>query len=108
MYEVYANINDVGIKEVPLLPDYQLNLEELEQAIEPSTKIIFICSPNNPTGNSIEREDIEIVLNNFEGLVVVDEAYINYSRQRSFTVSLIIKFTSSRLSNAFNASSCVA
>jgi histidinol-phosphate aminotransferase len=88
MYEVYANINDVRIKEVPLLPDYQLNLEALEQAIEPTTKIIFICSPNNPTGNSIEREDIEIVLNNFEGLVVVDEAYINYSRHRSFIAEL--------------------
>jgi histidinol-phosphate aminotransferase len=88
MYEVYANINDVQVKEVPLLPDYQLNLEALEQAIETNTKIIFLCSPNNPTGNSLDREDIEIVLNNFEGLVVVDEAYINYSRHRSFIAEL--------------------
>ena len=88
MYEVYANINDVKVIEVPLLPDFSLNLEGIEAAIEEKTKIIFICSPNNPTGNSIEREDVEIILNNFEGLVVVDEAYINYSRQRSFVSEL--------------------
>jgi histidinol-phosphate aminotransferase len=88
MYEVYAHINDVPLKEVPLLPDFQLNLEGMEAAIDEATKIIFLCSPNNPTGNSLEREDIEIVLNNFEGIVVVDEAYINYSRHRSFLVEL--------------------
>lgn len=88
MYEVYANINDVKVIEVPLLPDFSLNLEGIEAAIEEKTKIIFICSPNNPTGNSFEREDVEIILNNFEGLVVVDEAYINYSRQRSFLSEL--------------------
>jgi histidinol-phosphate aminotransferase len=88
MYEVYGNINDVEIREVPLLPDFQLNLEGIEAAIDENTKLIFICSPNNPTGNSIDREDIEIVLNNFEGIVVIDEAYINYSRHRSFVAEL--------------------
>lgn len=88
MYEVYAHINDVPVKEVPLLPDFQLNLEGIEAAIDDTVKIIFLCSPNNPTGNSLEREDIEIVLNNFEGIVVLDEAYINYSRQRSFLAEL--------------------
>jgi histidinol-phosphate aminotransferase len=88
MYEVYARINDVGVKEVPLLPNYQLDMEGLEAAIEANTKLIFFCSPNNPTGNSLDRDDIEIVLNNFDGLVVVDEAYINYSRQRSFLAAL--------------------
>lgn len=88
MYEVYAHINDVAIKEVPLLQNFQLNLEGLEQAIDESTKLIFFCSPNNPTGNSMEREDIEIVLNNFDGIVVIDEAYINYSRHRSFLSEL--------------------
>lgn len=88
MYEVTANVNDVPVKEVPLTPVYQLNLEALENAIDPFTKIIFFCSPNNPTGNSLDREDIEMVLNNFDGLVVVDEAYINYSRQRSFLTEL--------------------
>lgn len=88
MYDVYANINDVPVKEVALLPDFQLNLDGLEAAVSERTKLIFLCSPNNPTGNSLEREDIEIVLNNFQGLVVVDEAYINYSRHRSFLTEL--------------------
>lgn len=88
MYEVYAHINDVQLKEVPLLPNFQLNLEELENAIDANTKLIFFCSPNNPTGNNMDREDIEMVLNNFDGLVVIDEAYINYSRYRSFVSDL--------------------
>jgi histidinol-phosphate aminotransferase len=88
MYEVYAHINDVAVKEVPLHPNFQLNLEGLENAIDENTKLIFFCSPNNPTGNSMDREDIEMVLNNFEGIVVIDEAYINYSRQRSFVAEL--------------------
>jgi histidinol-phosphate aminotransferase len=88
MYEVYANINDVPVKEVPLTTAFQLNLEVLEEAVDASTKIIFFCSPNNPTGNSMDREDIEMVLNNFDGIVVVDEAYINYSRRRSFASEL--------------------
>lgn len=88
MYEVYAHINDVPVKELPLTTAYQLNLEALEEAIDANTKIIFFCSPNNPTGNSLDREDIEMVLNNFDGIVVVDEAYINYSRHRSFTTEL--------------------
>lgn len=88
MYEVSANINDVAIKKTPLTPDYQLNLEEIAAAIDENTKLIFICSPNNPTGNSINREDIETILANFSGLVVIDEAYINYSRQKSFIQEL--------------------
>ncbi|MGV3508971.1 MAG: histidinol-phosphate transaminase [Sphingobacteriaceae bacterium] len=88
MYEVSANINDVAIKKVPLTPDYQLNLEEIAAAIDENTKLIFICSPNNPTANSINRDDIETVLANFEGIVVIDEAYINYSRQKTFIQEL--------------------
>lgn len=88
MYEVYAHINDVPVKEVPLTAAYQLNLEALEEAVDANSKLIFFCSPNNPTGNSLDREAIEMVLNNFDGLVVVDEAYVNYSRQRSFAGEL--------------------
>lgn len=88
MYQVYAHINDVPVKEVPLTTAYQLNLEKLEEAIDDHTKLIFLCSPNNPTGNSLKREDIEMILNNFDGLLVIDEAYINYSRQRSFVPEL--------------------
>jgi histidinol-phosphate aminotransferase len=88
MYEVSANINNVKIKSVPLTPSFQIDLEQLESAIQPNTKIIWICSPNNPTGNSMDRQSIEMILNNFDGLVVIDEAYINFSRQKSFVTDL--------------------
>ncbi|MEY3152874.1 MAG: hypothetical protein RLZZ333_1471, partial [Bacteroidota bacterium] len=88
MYEVSANINNVKIKSVPLTPSFQIDLEQLESAIQPNTKIIWICSPNNPTGNSFDRHSIEMILNNFDGLVVIDEAYINFSRQKSFVTDL--------------------
>jgi len=88
MYEVSANINNVILKKILLTEDYQLDLPALEEAIDLNTKIIWICSPNNPTGNSISRQDIEMVLNNFDGLVVIDEAYINFSRQQSFLTDL--------------------
>ncbi len=88
MYQVSANINDIQVQNIPLTADYQLNLEGIAEAINPNTKLIFICSPNNPTGNSINREDIETLLANFNGIVVVDEAYINYSRQKSFIQEL--------------------
>lgn len=88
MYEVSANINNVTIRKVPLTPSYQIDLEQLEQSIQPNTKIIWICSPNNPTGNSMDRQSIEMILNNFDGLVVIDEAYINFSRQKSFVADL--------------------
>jgi len=88
MYEVSANINDVAFKKVNLTVDYQLDLDAIAAAIDANTKMIFICSPNNPTGNSLNRQDIETVLVNFDGLVIVDEAYINYSKQPSFTKDL--------------------
>jgi len=88
MYEVSANINDIKTKKVSLTAEYQLNLEGISQAIDEHTKIIFICSPNNPTGNSINRDDVETLLANFDGLVVVDEAYINFSRQKTFIQEL--------------------
>jgi histidinol-phosphate aminotransferase len=88
MYEVCAEMNDVKVKKVNLTKEYQLDIEAIEQAIDPFTKLIFICSPNNPTGNSINRNDVEIILNNFDGIVVIDEAYINYSKQKSFITEL--------------------
>ena len=88
MYEVCAEINNVKVKKVNLTKEYQLDIEGIENAIDPFTKLIFICSPNNPTGNSINHTAIEIILNNFNGIVVIDEAYINYSKQRSFIAEL--------------------
>ena len=88
MYEVSAHINDIDIRKAPLLPDFQLDLVHLENLIDANTKIIWLCSPNNPTGNSLNRTDIEMVLNNFNGIVVIDEAYINFARQKSFVQEL--------------------
>lgn len=88
MYEVSAETNDVGVKKVPLTSDFQLDLPAIENAIDVNTKLIFVCSPNNPTGNSINRNDIEVLLNNFDGLVVIDEAYINYAKQKTLIPEL--------------------
>ncbi|MGB3006331.1 MAG: histidinol-phosphate transaminase [Chitinophagaceae bacterium] len=88
MYEVCAAINNVTVKKIPLTQDFQLNLESIEEAIDNNTKLIFVCSPNNPTGNSINRTDIEVLVNNFDGLVIIDEAYINYAKQKTFIAEL--------------------
>ena len=88
MYEVCANINDVHVKKVNLTSLFQLDLDAIENAIDGHTKIIFLCSPNNPTGNSLHYEDVEALLNNYFGLVVIDEAYINFSRQKSFVPAI--------------------
>ena len=88
MYEVSANINDVELRRVHLTKEYQLNLEGIAEQINSYTKMIFICSPNNPTGNSMNRADVETLLANFNGLIVVDEAYINFSRQKTFIQEL--------------------
>lgn len=88
MYEVSAQINDIVYKKINLTPDFQLDLEGIAEAIDASTKMIFLCSPNNPTGNSLRREDIETILANFDGIVIVDEAYINFSRQKSLIQEL--------------------
>ncbi len=88
MYEVCAEMNDIKIKKVNLTKNYQLDIDAIEKEIDQFTKLIFICSPNNPTGNSINRNDIEIILNNFDGVVVIDEAYINYAKQKTFIAEL--------------------
>ena len=88
MYQVSANINDVETRKVQLTEEFQLDLEGIAEAIDKHTKLIFICSPNNPTGNSINRDDVQTLLANFNGIVVVDEAYINFSRQKTFIQEL--------------------
>lgn len=88
MYEVSANINNIEIRKAPLLPDFQLDLVHMENLADTHTKIIWLCSPNNPTGNSLNRTDIEMVLNNFNGIVVIDEAYINFAQKKSFVQEL--------------------
>lgn len=89
MYEVCANTNNVRMKKVTLTEDFQPDLAAIAEAIDPFTKLIFLCSPNNPSGNSMNREAVYLLLNNFDGLVIIDEAYINYSRQKSFINELV-------------------
>lgn len=88
MYEVSANINDVETRKIPLTADFQLQPDLILDTVDENTKIIFVCSPNNPSGNKVHREDILKLLSKFKGLVVVDEAYIDFSDEPSFTTVL--------------------
>jgi histidinol-phosphate aminotransferase len=88
MYEVSGSINDVEIRKVNLTQEFQLDREGIIEASDFNTKLLFICSPNNPTGNNMNRDDIEWLLNNFRGIVIIDEAYINYSAQKTFIQEL--------------------
>ena len=83
MYGVLAQLNNIKAINVPLDDNFQLDIAAIMSSINENTKVIFVCSPNNPSGNAIPFEQIEILLNRFKGLVVVDEAYIDFSEQRS-------------------------
>jgi histidinol-phosphate aminotransferase len=83
MYKVAANINNVGIKEVLLTEKFQLKPDEILSAADDSTRLLFLCSPNNPTANDMKRTDLLKLVARFPGIVVVDEAYIDFSRQES-------------------------
>ena len=84
MYGVLANINAVENKEVLLSNDFQPHIEKIMAYVNENTKIIFLCSPNNPTGNSFSDESVVYLLQNFKGLVVIDEAYIDFSNKESW------------------------
>lgn len=84
MYGVLANINAVENREVLLSGDFQPQVEKIISAIDKNTKIIFLCSPNNPTANSFSDESVAYLLQNFKGLVVIDEAYIDFSKKQSW------------------------
>ena len=88
MYEVSANINDVETRKVNLEEDFQLDIDGILDATDQNTKLLFICSPNNPSGNNMKRADVELLLNNFPGIVIIDEAYINFSKQKTFIQEL--------------------
>lgn len=88
MYEVCADVNDVEYRRVPLDEHFQLSAEALLAACDEHTKAIWLCSPNNPTGNLLLREEVEKVLRGFDGIVVVDEAYSDFSDARPFRADL--------------------
>jgi histidinol-phosphate aminotransferase len=84
MYEVSAGINDVEVIKIPLTVDFQIEKGSYEDYLNDETiKVMFICSPNNPTGNSIDNDVIEDILKRFKGIVFIDEAYIDFSTQES-------------------------
>lgn len=84
MYKVSAAINDVTVDQVLLTPDFQLDVEATLNVVTDQTKLLFVCSPNNPTANSLNRKDILALSDRFEGILVIDEAYIDFSEQDSF------------------------
>jgi len=88
MYKVCAEVNDVEYRPMLLDVYYQMKASALMSAIDEYTKVMFLCSPNNPTGNSMERKEIELLLNRFDGLVIVDEAYIDFSSSESLLKDL--------------------
>lgn len=83
MYEVAADINDVELRKVALREDFSLDTDALLSEIDRHTRLVFLCSPNNPSGNTFRREDILKIASLIEGIVVVDEAYIHYSEMPS-------------------------
>ncbi|NNK12583.1 MAG: aminotransferase class I/II-fold pyridoxal phosphate-dependent enzyme, partial [Flavobacteriaceae bacterium] len=87
---VLAALNDVTNEKVEMKADFTLNLKAIYQALDANTKLVFICSPNNPTGNSIPVQQIKELLLNFKGLVIIDEAYIDFSEQESWVMFLDI------------------
>lgn len=91
MYEVAANVNGVEFRKVLLNDNFELDADKLLAEVDDWVKIIFLCSPNNPTGNSLDRDEIYKILKGFEGIVVLDEAYIDFSSEPSF-VSELKKF----------------
>lgn len=88
MYEVAANVNNVECRKVSLDENFDLDAEAVLESADEWTKVIFLCSPNNPSGNSLDRGSIYKILKNYEGIVVIDEAYIDFSAYPSFLKEL--------------------
>lgn len=88
MYDVLANLNAIENIQVPLSKNFHLEVDRILENIKTHTKLICICSPNNPSGNTVDCKGIEQLLNDFNGLVIIDEAYIDFSDQTSWTERL--------------------
>jgi histidinol-phosphate aminotransferase len=88
MYQVSADINHVLYRKVPLNDDFTFNADRLLDAVDADTKIVFLCSPNNPSGNLLSKHEIKKVLDHFGGIVVIDEAYIDFSPEESWLSEL--------------------
>lgn len=101
MYKVCADVNDVEYRSVPLSEDWHIDTKALLGACDTKTKVVWICSPNNPSGNDFSRETIHKVLVNFEGIVVVDEAYCDFSTNQPFR-SMLDNYSNLIVLNTFS------
>ena len=102
MYDVSAAINQVEILKIPLNKDFQIEVDKIDPLLEDEKlKLIFICSPNNPTGNSILKKDILTILEKFRGIVIIDEAYIDFSESESL-ISLLKEYPNLIISQTFS------
>ena len=88
MYEVCANINDVEYRPVALGDNFSLKAECILNNCDANTKLVFLCSPNNPTGNLLDRNEVIKIIKMFQGIVVIDEAYVDFCKTRSFRFDL--------------------
>lgn len=102
MYDIYANINNIELIKIPLNKDFQIDISTVKKYLKTKNlKIIFICSPNNPTGNIIKQNDIKFILKKFNGIVFIDEAYIDFSTSKSWS-NLIEKYPNLIVSQTFS------
>jgi len=102
MYDVSAAINQVEILKIPLNKDFQIEVDKIDPLLkDEKLKLIFICSPNNPTGNSILKKDILTILEKFRGIVIIDEAYIDFSESESL-ISLLKEYPNLIISQTFS------
>ena len=102
MYDVSAAINNVQLLKIPLNKTFQIDLKRIARYLDDSSiKLIFICSPNNPTGNLIKKSDIEYILNKFNGIVIIDEAYIDFAEEKSL-INLFNQYNNLIISQTFS------
>lgn len=102
MYSVSASVNDVEVLNVPLNRSFQIDLKKAEPLLEDKNlKLIFICSPNNPTANSMNNDDVEYIIAKFKGIVLIDEAYIDFSEKPSF-IRLVDRYPNLLLMQTFS------
>jgi len=92
MYKIWGQINAVAVKEIPLLLDFEFTADLALKNLEPTTRLIFICSPNNPTGNAVSIVEIEKLCQEFSGLIIVDEAYIDFTEVSLSALSLMATY----------------
>jgi len=102
MYGVSASVNDIEVVKIPLNDDFQIDLNKTMDLLrDKSLKLVFICSPNNPTSNSMNQNDVEFIIANFNGIVIIDEAYIDFSEKTSF-LRLVNKYPNLILMQTFS------